>query len=261
MGTQGQALTPSDLPVPSYFRLRVGFQAAIARRCAATIQACIFVCDSLCLQAIAGNRGAAPMMTSVRRAAILVAAMLTTMRPVTAAPQELEGLDPNRRAAYEIESADFKDARAHLVKRFLDKKLPSLNAKPQFSFVTAIRLYASPEGEPVRYALVTRYDYPTGWTFRRTVDLKKGRVIEDKADANRLTPLALREMELAAQLVTTVAGAKISPTNAAMMTFVDHAPSSKTRGHRLVIVSPNDPTRKTRFLVDLTAQDVLNPNH
>ncbi len=150
--------------------------------------------------------------------------------------------------------------------------IPELRATPMGaegkSVVTGVTSVSPKEAaEATRRAVVTRYDYATGLTFRTVIDLTARQALDIKADPNFPTPLAPEEaeraIEIAAGTVPEIAQPAGGPPPAApsLLPIIDSLPSSPTYGHRLVVVWRDDLPRTTRVLVDLTTETVINPSY
>jgi hypothetical protein len=201
------------------------------------------------------------MVNRWRAAALAFSIVALSAAPVRAFPPELNELPPEKQLAYEIEQHYFEKHQPQKDKAFTAKAIPGLPVKSSRSFITEIRLLKGPSSPSGRYAEVIRYDYSTGLTFRTRVDLKEAKVTRITAEPNQPTPLSTAEIEIAASLVTSKQpGTRISPANANARALTNDSPSSKFHGHRLLLLWQDEPVRTNRFLVDLTTQDIVNPN-
>jgi hypothetical protein len=190
--------------------------------------------------------------------AFAVAAATLTITPAAAVPPEFWSLEPDKRLAFDIENANFLTLAPN--NPFAAKIIKGLPVRHQ-SYVTEIRLLRDADTAPARFAEVTRYDYGTGLTWRTTVDLKKGKATDVRADANQPTPLSTVEIQEAARLVTSrFPEVNISPEKATARAFNSTSPTDKLYGHRLLLLWQEQPKRTNRFLVDLTTQNIVNPN-
>jgi len=214
-------------------------------------------------------------MIGVRRCAagaLAAAVVVIIVGSAAAEPPDIASLDPDRRTAYLVESKSFEKSKAqlrkdheHLVVAGYAEAYTNAEAHAKYgkgirfdSIITSIRLLGQDTVKgPVRRALVTRFDYPTGLTFQSVVDLQKKVVLEPiEIEANYPTPLAPREVALATVLVSEKTGTALLPAKATVRPFTDNEPTSKTHGHRLVYVSLKEQRAGGRFLVNLTTRDV-----
>jgi hypothetical protein len=145
---------------------------------------------------------------------------------------------------------------------FANKSIPKLSAtrggKAQRSVVTEITLLGSPGTTSAadRRAMVSRYDYASGLTLRTTIDLKGGKIVDVKADANRPTPLARQEIqraiEIASAVIPELKGADAGQVRA--LSVIQSAPKDPRYAHRLAVLWQDGKTN--RVLVDLSAEEV-----
>jgi hypothetical protein len=184
-----------------------------------------------------------------------------------AEPPGLATLDPDRRAAFVIEQQFFHRARPKLVEQFRNEILPNFlkdesYAKESYSYVTEIDLLRPKPGTDEKLAVVVRYDYSSGLTFQTTIDLNQRKQVAIHASANRVTLLATPEIERAAAVVTKkIPGTLLSPDTVSARPINDDATTSKSYGHRLVVLWQDQPERSTHYLVDLTTDEILSPDY
>ena len=153
---------------------------------------------------------------------------------------------------------------------FTAEAIPELQSTPAGvegkSVVTGVTAVSSQEAAQVSRAVVTRYDYGTGLTFRTLVDLAAKQALEVKADANFPTPLAPQEVERAIEIAGGTVPEIGQPPGAAqseprLLPIINTLRTSPTYGHRLVVVWRDDLPRVERVLVDLTTETVADPNY
>ena len=193
-----------------------------------------------------------------------------SLRSVYAQPgQSLS--DSDRNLARQVEATAIQQLRsakaAAPFATFSTKALRTLRATPagkqERSVVTEINPIRPSGPVEAPQAMVSRYDYSTGLTFRTVVDLTEKKVVEIKADPNFPTPLAPEEVkravELAAQAAPEIATG--APEEAITLPLIDTAPTSPTYGHRLVVVWREGTAPSERVLVDLSMEAIAKPSY
>ena len=186
--------------------------------------------------------------------------------PVEAIAQPRVLSAAERQLATQLEDANLRQLRTSPTSPLLGKGIAQLARTPAGqvlkSVVTDVSLLGSPGTSALtdRQALVTRYEYATGVTVLTVVDLKAGRVLDVRAEANRPTPLAPDEIQraivLAARAVNDLATTPRSALQ--ILALVDSKPASSQYGHRLVVVWREGLTPSPRVLVDLSTEQVLH---
>ena len=198
-------------------------------------------------------------------AAVVVILLASSM--AQAEPPEWEELSPVQQNAFQIESQHFHKVRPSLLKRFEKEMLPGFPTNSIETYATEITLFrASNHSSDAKIsskdtkALVVRYDYGSGLTFRTTVDVTKSEVVDIKAEANRPTILATPEIVKATKLLRS-AGVPVSPETVSAKPINDDATNSMSYGHRLIVLWQEEPVQTNRILVDLTSGKIIDLNY
>jgi hypothetical protein len=184
------------------------------------------------------------------------------MAPAPAAAQSpARGLsDAERQLASRLEEPATRGRRATGIARLAE----TAAGRARKSVVTDVSLLGSPgtSAPAERYARVTRYEYASGLTFMTVVDLSTGTVLDVRAEANRPTPLADEEIEHALALAGQAVVDLAAPPRPGVQTLplIDSVATSPRHGHRLVLVWRDRPVPSRRVLVDLTTDQVADPN-
>lgn len=188
--------------------------------------------------------------------------------------------DQEKEVALEIESARYS---LNLPTTIPAPHLSNTPAgKRKLSVVVAVRPIGTPSinerirelaepGDPVlrRRALVIRYEYMTGDTIRTWVDLESDRILTVRRDKYP-APLAQEELDRAIQIlrdhsqeidqfVSTHTDVEFSHRVPHSVGRESSAPS--LRGHRLVMLWLGTPWTSEKYLIDLSAEQVLSTRY
>ena len=129
------------------------------------------------------------------------------------------------------------------------------------SILARLRKALPADSRSSRRALVTRYEYATGFTIRTWVDLDSDSVVAVRQDINYPTPLAPSELEAAIELVREGAaateGRARDDDKYSHLVPVSADKTDSRYGHRLVWLWVDAPERSAKFLVDLTMEKVV----
>ena len=132
------------------------------------------------------------------------------------------------------------------------------------STVARVRQTVGGDSLPNRRALVTRYEYATGFTIRTWVDLDAERVLTVRNDVNYPTPLAADELKnaIAVMLGRDLASDTTPVDDDEAARYLHLVPLSGDMtapryGHRLVWLWENARGPSPRYLIDLTMNEIV----